>query len=1101
MKVDRHGSCLEQLAFIHIPKTAGLSLHSALEDHYGKDFTLRIGTDEFHANFLNMSKDEIRKYRFVSGHVTLPQVINKGIDYPMISVIRNPLDRLVSLMEYLTQSDRPDHNDFMFDSVESFAQHMSNNGQYNLQCWQLSDSCDNYQDAVDMIMRHHVFVAPLEYYDDFLGTLSGLIGKRLKKVWENVTPNGKNIGITDEDRRLLDSFIVEDWKLYKFVTKNYQQIKENFLKNAYRGSKSAKTPDIDILRSGEKQQSGTVLGKNEKRQTLLFVDYAVPHYDMFAGSRTNFMYLSLLVEMGLNVKFLPADFKRVEPYSSQLNALWIETLDGEWYRNNWENWLRDEGQKIDYVFFHKPDPAMKFLEAVKRYTSAGIIYQCHDLHSLRLQREAKINEDKRLLTEASLHVKKEDFIFSGSDVLLTFSEEEEKIIKRRFPYKQVFTVPLFFYETLPATDRDFRKRQDLLFVGGCDHAPNRDAVSWFCAEVLCLIRQQIPEIVFNVVGANPPRDILALQSKNVRILGKVSEEKLKELYAAVRLAVIPLRFGAGVKGKTMEALYHGVPVVSTSIGLEGIRGIDRIFAAQDDPAGFAAQVVSLYKDEKRLEELSELGSAFIAETFTKQKTAELMGNILSSARKEVVTEVSVLPASAAPREIPRLIAFYLPQYYPIPENNEWWGEGFTEWRNVAKANPLFPGHYQPHIPADLGFYDLRLEETRVAQAQLASEYGIYGFCYYHYWFTGKMLLERPLNDMLKSGKPDFPFCICWANENWTRRWDGEDQQVLMRVEYSEEDDRRHIRELFGVFQDDRYIRISGKPLFLVYRTENIPDPGRTAKVWREEAREAGIGELYLVRVESVGQTDPRAIGFDAALEFAPDWNNKGSRVRARNENTIEKRFNLEIPKDLCDKNYVHYYDELANNMMKKPAPDYKWFRCVTPSWDNTARRLEGAHIFLGSTPESYQDWLKQAIEFTLTWLNGDERIVFVNAWNEWAEGNHLEPDQKFGRSYLEATSQTLQGTTHTTGTPSHLAGQQSTPLLLIEKLLTNRKRKISLLERQIAAKDISIEDRQLDIEKRETSINQILESVSWRITEPLRRAHEIISKLIQKGRG
>ncbi len=737
------------------------------------------------------------------------------------------------------------------------------------------------------------------------------------------------------------------------------------------------------------------------------MDYTVPHYDMFAGSRTNFMYLSLLVKMGLNVKFLPADFKRVEPYLSELNDLGIETLDGEWYRNNWESWLRNNGQENDYVFFYKPDPAIKFLEAVKKYTEATIIYQCSDLHYLRLKREAQVKNDKTILAKAGLYKKKEDFIFSSSDVLLTFSEVEEKIIKEDFPHKRVLTVPLFFYENVPAPDRDFGKRMDLLFVGGFAHTPNRDAVSWFCTEVLPLIRREIPKIVFNVVGANPPKDISALQSKNVRILGKVSEERLKELYKTARLVVIPLRFGAGVKGKAIEALYHGVPVVSTSIGLEGIEGIDEIFAAQDVPAAFASQVVSLYKDEEKLKELSERGSTFIEETFTSQKAAELMSNILFSAGQEAAVKVADSPATKATRESPRLIAFYLPQYHPIPENDEWWGKGFTEWRNVAKAKSLFNGHYQPHIPADLGFYDLRLEETRIAQAKLAREHGIYGFCYYHYWFNGKRLLERPLNDLLKSGKPDFPFCICWANENWTRRWDGEDQQVLMKLEYSEEDDRRHIRELCRIFEDHRYIKINGKPLFLVYRTENIPDPGRTAEVWREEARKAGIGELYLVRVESIGKTDPRAIGFDAAVEFAPDWNNKGPRVIANDKRLNKKLLNWEIPNELCEKNYVHFYDELVSNMMKKPAPDYTWFRCVTPSWDNTARRLDGAHIFLGSTPEKYRNWLKQAIGFTNARLRGDEKIAFVNAWNEWAEGNHLEPDQKFGRSYLEATSRAM----------------------------------------------------------------------------------------------
>ena len=186
----------------------------------------------------------------------------------------------------------------------------------------------------------------------------------------------------------------------------------------------------------------------------------------------------------------------------------------------------------------------------------------------------------------------------------------------------------------------------------------------------------------------------------------------------------------------------------------------------------------------------------------------------------------------------RPIAFYLPQFHPTPENDEWWGKGFTEWTNVTKARPLFPGHYQPQLPADMGFYDLRLPEAREAQAALAREYGIHGFCYYHYWFNGRRILERPFNEVLASGKPDFPFCLCWANENWTRVWDGGEKNVLLEQKYSHEDDLAHIESLIPAFRDERYIRIDGKPLFLVYRTGLLPNPARTAEIWREAAKRA-----------------------------------------------------------------------------------------------------------------------------------------------------------------------------------------------------------------------------------------------------------------------
>ncbi len=815
---------------------------------------------------------------------------------------------------------------------------------------------------------------------------------------------------------------------------------------------------------GKKNKIATVVkasNNGEREQTLLFVDYSVPQYDLYAGSRTNFMYLEMLVGMGLVVKFIAADFERVEPYSSELNQLGIETLDGAWYRDNWENWLQENGQGIDYVFFNKPDPTNIFLSTVKRCTNAAIIYQCHDLNFLRLRRKASVENDKTVLAEAKLYEEKENFIFANSDVLLTFSDVEATVIKKKFPNKKVFTVPLFFYQDVCEPKRDFGQRHGLLYIGACAHSPNRDAVSWFCKEIFPLIQQKVPDIALNVVGADPPKDILSLHSESVRILGRVSEDELKSLYQNVRMMVVPLRFGAGVKGKIIEALYNGIPIVSTAIGLEGIKGIDQLAAPQDSPADFAAELVALYTAEEKLAQLSQQGSRFVADHFTSQKTAELMREILSTSKDEASLRLAQALGQATRQEPPRLIAFYLPQYHPIPENDEWWGQGFTEWHNVSKTKPLFTGHYQPHVPADLGFYDLRQEQTRIDQAKLAQKYGIEGFCYYHYWFNGRRLLERPLEDLLKSGKPDFPFCLCWANENWTRRWDGEDQQVLMRQEYSEQDDRSHIQSLLPVFKDERYIRVNGKPFILIYRTENLPEPARTAEIWREEARKAGIGELYLCRVESVGMCDPKAINFDAALEFAPDWQNKGPRLQADSELLGDTEDNLS---QVCADNYVHSYPAMAETMMAKQIPAYTWFRCVIPSWDNWARRQQGASIFLGSTPEKYKAWLAQAVANTNGRLLGEERIVFVNAWNEWAEGNHLEPDEKFGHAYLEATKQGLE------------QGQ----------LATDSRRVGASDVVRIAQLMSQLVSHKYQLNELEQQMKDLLNSTSWRVTAPLR---------------
>jgi lipopolysaccharide biosynthesis protein len=354
----------------------------------------------------------------------------------------------------------------------------------------------------------------------------------------------------------------------------------------------------------------------------------------------------------------------------------------------------------------------------------------------------------------------------------------------------------------------------------------------------------------------------------------------------------------------------------------------------------------------------------------------------------------------------RLIAFYLPQFHPIRENDEWWGKGFTEWCNVVQTRPRFSGHYQPHLPADLGYSDLRVPEVREAQADLAREYGIYGFCYYHYWFNGRRLLERPFNEVLSSGKPDFPFCLCWANENWTRVWDGGSDRILLAQHYTEEDDARHIERLIPAFRDKRYIRVNGKPLFLVYRTEALPNPARTAQMWRDAAARAGLGDLYLARIESfVSELDPKSIGFDAAVEFAPDWRNLGNPKFHWRRYFFLGRAGI-IARGYIE-NRVFDYRSIIDLMLNKPERNYVWFRAITPSWDNSPRRTKDAVILHKSTPQRYGAWLRELVQRTIKKFDGDERIVFINAWNEWGEGNHLEPDQKWGRGYLEATYKAL----------------------------------------------------------------------------------------------
>lgn len=340
----------------------------------------------------------------------------------------------------------------------------------------------------------------------------------------------------------------------------------------------------------------------------------------------------------------------------------------------------------------------------------------------------------------------------------------------------------------------------------------------------------------------------------------------------------------------------------------------------------------------------------------------------------------------------KALAFYLPQFHPIPENDEWWGKGFTEWSNVTRAKPQFPGHYQPHIPSDLGYYDLRLPEVREEQARMAAEYGISGFVYYHYWFNGKRLLERPFEEVLASGSPDFPFALCWANEEWTRNWDAQTGTVLMPQDFSDEDDLAHIRYLVTAFEDPRYIKIDGRPLMLVYRPQKLTDPKRTFAIWREEAKRLGIPDLYLCYVESWGPPPggPEAFGMDASVGFMPVT---GDQIFLPVEGARSHRL-------------IDYWSSAEKQLMRPQPSEYKRFPSVMVSWDNTARRTHGATIFQGATPDLYEHWLRGAVR-SVAHVPEEENFVFIVAWNEWAEGNHLEPDEQYGRAWLEATKAVL----------------------------------------------------------------------------------------------
>ncbi len=358
-----------------------------------------------------------------------------------------------------------------------------------------------------------------------------------------------------------------------------------------------------------------------------------------------------------------------------------------------------------------------------------------------------------------------------------------------------------------------------------------------------------------------------------------------------------------------------------------------------------------------------------------------------------------------PQKLARLIAFYLPQYHPIPENDRWWGKGFTEWTNVSKARPLFPGHYQPHVPADLGFYDLRLPEARAAQAELAQNHGIEAFCYWHYWFAGKRLLERPFTEVLRTGEPNFPFCLAWANESWTGVWHGAANRMLIEQTYPGiEDHRAHFYAVLDALGDPRYVRIGGKPVFLIYRPFAIPDRQRFIDIWRELANHVGLAGIFFIGIADPSLT-PEDSGFDAIVVDNPGmawshlFHHSQSRLLRATKKITRKDYRAWVRRILA-RPTVYPYREATRYLLSSADSVATSYPCILPNWDNTPRCGIRGVVLHNSSPDLFRLQVRRAIELVSV-RAPDQRLVLIKSWNEWAEGNHLEPDQKFGKGYLE----------------------------------------------------------------------------------------------------
>ena len=377
---------------------------------------------------------------------------------------------------------------------------------------------------------------------------------------------------------------------------------------------------------------------------------------------------------------------------------------------------------------------------------------------------------------------------------------------------------------------------------------------------------------------------------------------------------------------------------------------------------------------------------------------------------------------------PRIIGLYLPQYHPIPENDEWWGKGFTEWTNVVQAKPQFRGHYQPRIPADLGFYDLRLPEVREQQAELAREAGLEGFCYYHYWFgNGKQLLERPFNEVLASGKPDFPFCLCWANHDWTNKtWTKgrslRKDSVIAKMHYDIDDYRRHFDYVLPAFRDKRYITVDGKPLFAIWAPRDIPDARQFIDLWQQLARENGLRGIHFVgytqnasshatksgkRLWDAEQAAERYqevldMGFDAVISSGLGRAQAFVKGKWRKALfvTCYKKLPMSLRTDYA-KAMRHYYVE-----------EDAWenvYPTLMPQWDRTPRDARNSDPLTNSTPDKFQQTILEALRLIKD-KQAEHQILFLKAWNEWGEGNYVEPDLQFGHGYIQAIRQAIDTT-------------------------------------------------------------------------------------------
>lgn len=351
----------------------------------------------------------------------------------------------------------------------------------------------------------------------------------------------------------------------------------------------------------------------------------------------------------------------------------------------------------------------------------------------------------------------------------------------------------------------------------------------------------------------------------------------------------------------------------------------------------------------------------------------------------------------------RVIALYLPQYHPIPENDEWWGKGFTEWTNVGKARPLFRGHYQPRVPADLGYYDLRISEVREAQASLAKEAGIEGFCYWHYWFgANRRLLEKPFNEVLASGKPDFPFCLGWANESWQAKvWNreaGKNKTLIEQKYLGKEDNEAHFYELLPAFQDKRYIRINDKPFFLIYKPLQFPGISDFIKQWNILAKKNNIAEKFYFVANAYGYEEYQSLldlGFDAVTINPVSRMVYKSKIITFWRKGLRRLFNIPL---------IIKYSSLLDSFSTDKDKQEDIIPFIIPNWDHSPRSAKRAVVLHNSTPNLFAKHIDKVLNIV---EKKENKLIILKSWNEWGEGNYMEPDLKWGKQYIDVLKKKL----------------------------------------------------------------------------------------------